>query len=166
MKTSLRGSLWLTMSLLLLARSALGSVAYPAEVKAYFEVDSLVAPPPGCKLCHLNDEGGTDTSVQPFGRALVAAGAKGSDVASLGNALAQLEAISSDSDRDGVSDADELRMADDPNTGNGETPDPLAGVQLPQTGCAFSRRVEPAVTLAGAFALALLVLRRRRVSGD
>jgi hypothetical protein len=165
MKTKLRGSLLLT--LLLLPRLSSASVAYPAEVKKYFEVDTLVASPLGCTLCHSNDQGGNDTVVQPYGRALLAAGAKGSDVGSLKNALEQLEALGSDSDRDGVTDAVEIRAAADPNQGTGETVDPLAGVPLPQTGCAVAQRVsldpfDGTGALAGSLVLAIYALRRRR----
>jgi hypothetical protein len=166
MKTKFQGLLLLLL-LTLPPRLSSASVAYPGEVKEYFGVDTLVASPLGCTLCHSSDQGGNDTVVQPYGRAMLGVGAKGSDVGSLKNALEQLESIGSDSDRDGATDADEIRAGTDPNQGTGETVDPLAGVPLPQTGCAVAPRVsrhrrDGAGALAGSLVLALYALRRRR----
>lgn len=147
-----------------LSSSAFASAAYPVLVKQHFEVDTLPATPPSCTLCHQTDDGGNDTVVRPFGRALLSLGAKGNDAPSLESALSQVESEGIDSDRDGVSDADELRGAADPNVGDGSTPDPLAGVTLPQTGCSVGAR--PSAASGWLFALALGLLARRRRSAS
>lgn len=126
-----------------LTEAASASVAYPALVERHFDIDALPAPPPSCTLCHSSDQGGNDTVVRPFGRALLNLGAEGNDASSLESALGQLERESIDSDRDGVSDVDELRTGDDPNVGSAETPDPLAGAPLPQTGCSLGGATTP-----------------------
>lgn len=119
--------------------AASASVAYPALLRQYFHVETLPVPAPGCTLCHTTDQGGTDTVVRPFGRALLTLGAAGNDAPSLESALIQLESEGIDSDGDGISDADELKAGEDPNVGRADSPDPLAGVPLPRTGCSLVR---------------------------
>lgn len=148
----------------LVAPSARASVSYPAELLKHWELQALPGPAPYCTLCHTTDSGGTGTATKPFGRALLAAGALGNNVPSFDAALDALEAAGSDSDRDGVSDLDELRAGTPPNEGEplpGSEPDPLADVPPPRTGCSI--QPSPAGS-ASALVTALLLLASRRAS--
>jgi hypothetical protein len=100
--------------------------------------------------------------VRPFGRSLLGLGVVGSDAAGLEGALSQLESEGIDSDRDDVSDAEELRAGEDPNAGSTAMPDPLSDVPLPQTGCSLARGPSPAGAMLGLVVAALLGTRRAR----
>lgn len=164
MKHALRTWPLLVCSLLLFPRSASASLEYPAEVKKFFEVETLPAKPPSCTLCHRSNDGGADTVVRPFGLTLIRFGALKDSIPSLDSALQQIEESATDSDKDGVGDAEELRAGSDPNVGTGETADPLAGVPFPETGCSLGTRKTggPAEALALLCAGLLYVTRRRR----
>jgi hypothetical protein len=147
-------------------RWASASVTYPAELKKRWDVETLPVPGPYCTLCHRTDAGGTGTISTAFGRALLSAGAVGNSVPSLDGALDTLKNSATDSDRDGVSDFDELRAGLDPNAGElaeGEEPDPLADVPLPRTGCAVGQpRNDGSAALGSALTAALLLGARSR----
>jgi hypothetical protein len=147
----------------LVAPDARASVTYPAELLKHWELQTLPGAPPYCTLCHTTDSGGTGTATKPFGRALLAAGALGNNVPSFDGALDALEAAGNDSDRDGVSDLDELRAGTPPNEGEpvpGAEPDPLADVPPPRTGCSF--RPSQTGGFSGAVTALLLLASRRR----
>lgn len=150
------------VALVSLPGAAAASVDFPAAVKAYYDIETLPAPPPSCTLCHRDDVGGADTVTRPFGRTLLRLGAQSNSVPSLDGALQQVAETGADSDGDGVGDVEELRTGGDPNVGTGDEGDPLAAIPLPQTGCAFA----PTRSVAGTLALLALVAvglgRRRR----
>lgn len=154
------------LAVLVVPRWASASVTYPAELKKRWDVETLPVPGPYCTLCHRTDAGGTGTISTPFGRALLSAGAVGDSVPSLDGALDTLENNGTDSDRDGVSDFDELRAGLDPNEGElveGAPPDPLANVPLPRTGCAVGRpEGDWSAALGSAATAALLLVARSR----
>lgn len=149
---------------LLVPALAHASVTYPGELIQHWNLEAVPASPPYCTLCHTTDAGGTGTATTPFGRALVRSGALGNNVPSLDNALDSLEAAANDSDRDGVSDLDELRANMSPNEGEplpGSEPDPLANVPLPRTGCSVTSPDRVGSLSAALVGLLLLRLRRR-----
>jgi MYXO-CTERM domain-containing protein len=152
-------------SALLSSGLARASVTYPAELIRRWETETLPVPGPYCTLCHRTDAGGAGTVSTPFGRALMSEGALGNNVPSLDSALDALEAAGSDSDRDGVTDIEELRAGLDPNQGDvagGADPDPLADVPLPRTGCSFGATNSETSWLVGVALGFALLLRRRR----
>jgi hypothetical protein len=74
---------------------------------------------PSCSLCHGSTAGGGPV-VQPFGKAMLAAGLSGaSDDQGVAAALDQLESDGTDSNGDGISDIESLKMEPplDPNPG-------------------------------------------------
>lgn len=156
------------LSSLLAPALAHASVTYPAELIKHWDLESpLPASPPYCTLCHTTDVGGTGTATKPFGRALVAAGTLGNNVPSFDGALDTLAGNGNDSDRDGVTDLDELLAGMSPNEGEplpGAEPDPLANVPLPRTGCSLTMPDRTASASAGVAVLLLLALRRARRS--
>ncbi len=135
---------WFTCALLfgcLLSAPAFGSPTYPPTIQS----DLQLAQMPDCTLCHRDDLGGAGTVIRPFGRTLMDRFqlTGNNNVALLKAALAGDDAQNLDSDGDGVTDIDELRMETNPNVG-------LSGVEagpdvpLPETGCALAMR-SPAV---------------------
>lgn len=93
---------------LLTTSTSFATDGFPAELRRHWK---LTKPLPvsgmGCKLCHDNDTGGTPPT-QPFGRSVFSHGAKAYLNASLDTALDQVKARNIDSDKDGVTDYDEL----------------------------------------------------------
>jgi hypothetical protein len=153
------------LTTLLAPALARASVSYPGELSKHWELDAtLPASPPYCTLCHTTDAGGTGTAITPFGRALLRTGTLGNNVPSLDGALDTLEGSANDSDRDGVTDIDELRAGMSPNEGDalpGSEPDPLADVPLPRSGCSVGAPDRAASVSAACVALLLLRCRRR-----
>jgi hypothetical protein len=97
------------------------------------------------------------------------AGTLPNNLPSLDAALDDMDAGAVDSDRDGVSDLDELRQNLSPNEGEAVPgAAPLEQIPLPRTGCALRPAVpDPTAGLASALSAALLLLaaRARRRSG-
>lgn len=146
-----------------LAAPAHASSSYPDVVTAHL---SLSAPPPQlCALCHTNGITGLGTVNTPFGQALRARGAVGSNEASVTTALDRLQTDTVDSDGDTVTDLQELKDGTDPNVAT--TSDGGAGggggsfvlPPPPTYGCGAS--AAPGF-LGAVGVLVLTVLRRRR----
>lgn len=149
----------------LAAAPASASETYPPDLKKQLMLAEEPGTPPGCQLCHKDDEGGVGNVDKPFGRSLMREGAVGASIPSLRAALKALDETAWDSDGDGVGDIDELRAVTDPNVGaDGTVNDPYADIPLPETGCSLARgnRGSLASGLGLAAAWALLLLRRRR----
>jgi hypothetical protein len=151
------------LSLLALSNDAAASTTYPEELRKYLELEAIVGPAPGCRVCHQDDVGGLKTATKPVGRALISAGAAGGNVPSFLAALETLDAEHTDSDRDGSADLDELRAGTDPNvaTDSEGTVIPMEEIPLPQTGCALARRPEGTPWTPWLLALALFARRGR-----
>jgi len=119
---SLRAQIAAVSSLVFVAALAMSdgvraSEIFPANIKAYWQLPQNSSFPvpgqKGCQLCHRDDQGGTNTVTQPFGKTMQAQGLQPGDVASLYAALGYITKHSVppavvDSDRDGVSDFNEL----------------------------------------------------------
>jgi len=112
---------------------------------------------PACSICHLEGKTGGITVVTPFAMALRAHGFTDSED-SLNSALDGMQSDGTDSDGDGTSDVEELRLGTDPNS-----PVPGATTADPTYGCNLASR--PPRVGWGAVALsvaALVILGRRR----
>jgi len=97
------------------AGSAAASPVFPDAIKSHLALSYS----PSCAICHEGGRGGTGTVTTPFGRAMMARGLKAGDTAALTSALDQMAAEKVDSDGNGVSDIDQLKMGKDPNGGSG-----------------------------------------------
>ncbi|HEY0462960.1 MAG TPA: thrombospondin type 3 repeat-containing protein [Polyangiaceae bacterium] len=139
------------------ASTALASITFPPVIQS----ELSLAGAPECTLCHRSDLGGVGTVVRPFGRTMMTQfGLMSGNIAALRAGLAGSEAAQLDSDGDGTSDIDELRMGSDPNVGvSGMEAAPE--VPLPQTGCALSAPSPTGGGAALAIVLLGLALRRR-----
>jgi hypothetical protein len=148
------------------SQRAHASPAFPEALRSKLGLVQAPGPAPGCRLCHQTDAGGLKTVTEPFGRAVLAAGAVGGSVPSLQAALDTLSAQATDSDFDGVSDIAELEAGSDPNTAPEGTMTVAPEVPLPQTGCAVVSIARPgsrAPLLAWLVAgLSALIRRKRR----
>src|SRR5438128_7324004 len=113
---------------LLAAQEARASPGYPTAIVEHLAI--FYSPP--CSLCHVEGKTGPGTAETPFARSARAHGLEGGDVRLVGIALDALMRDGTDSDRDGVSDIQELLAGTDPN---------LAGTQSievradPASGC-------------------------------
>lgn len=145
------------ISTLLCSATAFASVTFPPVIQSELSLASA----PDCTLCHRNDLGGVGTVVRPFGRTMMSQfGLMSGNVAALRAGLAGSEAAKLDSDGDGTSDIDELRMGSDPNVGvSGMEAAPE--VPLPQTGCALGGYSPSGGGAALTVVLVGLALRRR-----
>lgn len=131
--------------------------AFPGHIQNHLQLPA--EPPTGCLLCHGSQQGGGPV-VQPFGKAMVAAGLSGgSSAGQVGTALDALASNRSDSDGDGATDVDELKAGTDPNPGGAPV----------EYGCGGGHIAPRANTgwLASVFAVAtFLVLASRRKRGQ
>lgn len=102
------------LALIGISSSAHATPNFPDVVASHLGLEA----PPDCTLCHIGTPArGTVTT--PFGATLRSRGAQAYDEAALRRALDALTAERKDSDSDGTPDIDELRAADDPNSGAG-----------------------------------------------
>ena len=108
---------------------------------------------PQCSICHFNGVTGRGTVTTPFGTAMRARGLVASDEATLNAALDKMLAEKVDSDANGESDVDALKLGHDPN--------PTTGKKL-MFGCNASGGGEEGTLAAIVVAGALVLLRRRR----
>lgn len=148
-------------------RGAGATSTFPAAI----QTDLALAHPPACALCHTTgDSGGRGTVNTPFGTTIRGRGLVAYDEAGLKSALAAMIAEKTDSDRDCVSDIDELKQGSDPNTPNGPgmmCAGPAAPQgDTPQYGCgAHVTPLVPTSTGAFPFAVALAAIARLRRRG-
>jgi hypothetical protein len=148
------------LAMLTVSAFAGASATFPAEVQSALNMPCT----PPCTICHKDNLGGIGTVTKPFGSNMIDVGhVKRADPSSVKPALDALDAAKTDSDGDGVSDIDELRAGDDPNTKGANN---LCS-DVPMYGC--GARVAPngrldgwAAVAAFATAAALLARMRRR----
>ncbi len=154
---------------------AAASPSYPGLITTDLSLDYTLGTT-DCILCHATNTGGVGTVVQPFGKAMKAAGLTLENPPALATALMKLAADKTDSDCNGIPDIQQLEDGQDPNNGvylNGDTATPPANpgcattatTELPAFGC--GARIAPArLSWQGAAALAaalgLALARRRR----
>ncbi len=129
---------------------------YPALIQQQLGLN--YAPP--CTICHRDDNGGSGTVVQPFGRALMSFGLVAENPASLTAALEAAAAENLDSGGDGLPDIDELEADMNPNAGGNGRPTPGYGCAL-LAGADASERGGAAIVLLMA-ALSLVIRARQR----
>jgi hypothetical protein len=92
---------------------AFATPEYPAVIDATFGTDCPQLS--RCLICHTSAKGGQSTAVQPFAKTLRPYGlARGHDGAALQAALTALPATT-DSDKDGTPDKDELMVCGNPS---------------------------------------------------
>lgn len=154
--------------------AALLAFALPATASATEEFPSTIqrhlglSDEPPCALCHENGMVGMGTVRTPFGMALRLLGLAAENDDSLTTALDELQKEGVDSDRDGVTDIDELKAGTDPNRAGVES---LSQSNEPVYGCGGTvARSKQGATAAsglalGALALALSVRRRSQRAG-
>jgi len=125
-------SISLALAGLLVSAAASASPGYPEAM----QTDLGLARAPGCDLCHhaaMEPVGAADTL---FGKATIAKGLVGADVASLARALDGLREGGVDSDGDGARDLDELSWGGDPN--HADVPEGGSGEPVTY-GCSWAR---------------------------
>ena len=114
--------------ILLAAHEAHASPGYPTAIVERLGI--FYSPP--CSLCHVEGKTGPGTAETPFGRSARAHGLEGGDVGLVGIALDALARDGIDSDRDGITDIQELIAGTDPNLAGGES---IQVRQDPMSGC-------------------------------
>lgn len=109
------------LSVLSFPRASLASEVFPGEVRDELDMPCL----PTCLLCHTVNPGVALTAQQPFAAAMLTAADRSppeaGEIAWVTAGLAGLTASGVDTDKDGMSDIDELKAGRDPNvTGEGD----------------------------------------------
>ena len=113
---------------LLAAQEGRASPGYPTAIVEHLAI--FYSPP--CSLCHVEGKTGAGTAETPFARSARAHGLEGGDVRLVGIALDALARDRIDSDRDGITDIQELLAGTDPNLAGGES---IKVRQDPMSGC-------------------------------
>ena len=157
---------WLPLSLAiaLLPSPASASEVFPDAIKMAL---AMPGPKPPCMICHDTEAGGSDMVNRPFGRRVVGYGLQGGDIQTLTGILGRMREAGDDSDTDGKSDIDEIKVGDDPNVSS-ITGKPPEDYPPPVYGCRSSG-ARPGIPLANggwtiaAASLFLAHWRRRRV---
>jgi hypothetical protein len=124
-------------AVLLAALGARASAGYPTAIVEHLAI--FYSPP--CSLCHVEGKTGPGTAETPFARSVRAHGLEGGDVRLVGIALDALARDGIDSDRDGVTDIQELLAGTDPNVKGGQSiqvrQDPESGCSSTGAGCGW-----------------------------
>jgi hypothetical protein len=111
---SMLGVLGPALGLVLTSGHAEASISFPGVIKSHWRIDKLPVPGDGCRLCHDTDDGGTVTRL--FGRTAKLEHASEKDNDSLRRALDAIRQKHYDSDRDDVTDYQEVAVdGTDPN---------------------------------------------------
>ena len=113
---------------LLAAQAARASAGYPTAIGEHLPI--VYSPP--CSLCHVEGKTGPGTAETPFARSARAHGLEGGNVDLVGIALDGPMRDGTDSDRDGVSDIQELLAGTDPNVAGAQSIEVRAD---PTSGC-------------------------------
>ena len=143
-------------AILLISTLAHASGNYPAALEA----ESGASCQPSCLVCHSTATGGSGTATAAFAVALKGQGLTGGgDTAGLADALAALDAASTDSDGDGQPDFEALAAGIDPSTG--EAFCGAGATELPAYGCVQHARAGGGLALAIGSMLIGLARRRR-----
>ena len=127
---------WLPLSLAiaLLPSAAWASDPFPDTIKM---VLAMPGPKPPCITCHDTEAGGSGMVNRPFGKRVVGYGLTGGDVQTLTGILGRMREGGDDSDGDGKSDIDEIKVGDDPNVSS-ITGKPPEDYPPPVYGCSSS----------------------------
>lgn len=149
---------------------AMATPAFPSAMQSSLSLSYT----PSCSVCHPGGVTGANTATTPFALAMKQFGLVAGDSASLAAALTKLQAASTDSDCDGVFDADQLKAGRDPSTGeyidgSGKTAPAAAGcgaasAVTPTFGCGARIAPSPAPwqgALAVVAFLGFALVRRR-----
>jgi hypothetical protein len=99
-----------------LPRRSQASPAFPDEIARVLDTPCV----PECVLCHTTNLGGYGTALTAFAAAMVSTPPKGEKLLAkhtetVALALADLDTMKIDSDKDGISDVDELEQGTNPN---------------------------------------------------
>jgi hypothetical protein len=146
-----RTYIWLPLSSLIVlgASAARATPDFPGVIVATLGLASEPSHP--CMLCHTNDDGGKNTITQPFGKKAQAYGLLAYDVGTLASILGKMRDAQDDSDKDEMSDIDEIKAGRNPNI-NDITGEPPDDYPPPVYGCQAAgeraRRAPPAATWA------------------
>lgn len=149
---------------LVFASVAWASPTFPGDIQT--ELGLKESPPQECSLCHKNGVTVASATTTPFALSMKARGLKKGSDASLKAALTKLAQDMVDSDFDGCTDIDELKMGEDPNVVScgldAGTTTPTPTLPSPRYGCGAS--VVPTVMAALSTFAVLLLTRRRRAA--
>jgi len=116
------------------AGAARASPQYPTAIVEHLNIFYS----PACGLCHVEGKTGPGTAEMPFARSARAHGLEGGNVGLVAVALDAMMRDGTDSDRDGVSDIQELLAGTDPNVSGNQSielrTDPASGCSSARTG--------------------------------
>jgi hypothetical protein len=129
-----RRRFWLPFSFFvtLVPSPALASESFPDAIKTAL---AIPGPKPDCIICHDTEAGGAGTVNRAFGIKAKNYGLTSGDTIMLASVLAKMRDAKDDSDGDGMSDIDEIKVGRNPNindlTGKSaeEYPPPVYGCQ-------------------------------------